>query len=120
MDLASPVVTYCGHSLLLWVTMGLKRCWYSAEVIESGRVTAIVGAEKSSATPKFIISLCNLCGSLCLYGEITPKTFTTEAQRPLRSHREGSPNAARNLFQQPALESLRYKWSPRRLPGAKL
>src|SRR5215831_20743652 len=74
--------------------------------------------KKSSSTRKSIISLCNLCGPLCLCGEIAPKTFTTEAQRPLRSHREDSPNAARNLFQQPALESLRYKWSPRRLPGA--
>jgi hypothetical protein len=31
------------------------------------------------------ISLCNLCDALCLCGEFTAKTFTTEAQR---FHRE--------------------------------
>jgi endoglucanase len=39
-----------------------------------------------------------------LGGEITPKTFTTEAQRTLRTHREDSLDFARCPLQQPASE----------------
>jgi hypothetical protein len=46
-----------------------------------------------------------LKAALCLSGETTPKTFTTEAQRPLRSHREDS-SLYEAFFQQPARERM--------------